>query len=1043
MTLPYPLPRETRSTGPQAFDGVSVTFGPFQFQIFDTLDVRVQIRHAGDAEWSETDAVTIAKVDPDAAYGTFTATFDDVHPATSQYQVVGRRLHQRSLALSRGSGLNLQELEKETTKQGSILQELRRDVTAALFGFLRTLRAPFGEVLAPIPSAADRAQKVLGFDSDGQPVALISAEDVAGAQIYAQAALEARNAAQVAQVLAEEAGDEATAAAAAAVLAEIGAVDAKEATEAARDDVVTGLAAKADLVAGKVPTSQLPDSVLGTVQFQTTWNASTNTPTIPAAAAENRGHYYKVTVAGSTLIDGEDDWQIGDWIISDGTAWSKVDNSEVVVDGNYHAALVFGQTAKATPVNADTFFLTDSAASNGPKKITWQNLKAGVLSSPTMTGNGSINGSWTVGSHVDIGAATGGAAAVRIGGPVGAAWLAPTNLAGSFDYAKQLIFEADGDAVWTAKGGFKTTGILTVTGASGTIAGNEIWHDGNASEKVDDRVGALLQAGTNITVDYNDATNTLIISASGTVSAAAADVSFSPTGGIAATNVQAALAELDTEKAPKNVPSFTGNGAIAGAWQAVYYNAAGNFPGFDYVDTDTGNPGWGRWRGVYDNGTFTQSIRNVVNDAQVAVASRAYVDATGVFEWQWLVSNAVHTRLTSKGLLAPAVHIGGSGRPIQKMEYHGGVSGNVATDTAAFAAAISALPASGGAIELGAGTTLLSSLQTINAAATANILIEGKPGISKIETRGTGGAVKVVFAGAAASPANTNRRLTVQGIKFVTNQTDAGWAIDAEWPTNAGEPGRLFTLRDVDIEGVDQALAHYFTGGLRLKNGKQSYISGFNIKGQSVNTLADYGIYLDNCVQTMIDQAVVYHLGTGLYVTGDSEGVYWTGGSTAVTCGKGIHWETTGATPYQGTALEVNGGHFSCEDFAVLCVNVSNVHVLHSVIQKRELSSNDHAGVVILSNGASAIKGSIHDCLFSRGASSPGANNGIIIGDSGGGGGRGLYQIHHNQGEFLDTFVWLQSGVSGCVVESNKAMTSVTTLVNDQGTGNTVRNNIP
>lgn len=170
MTLPYPLPRETRSTGPQAFDGVSVTFGPFQFKIFDTLDVRVQIRHAGDAEWSETDAVTIAKVDPDATYGTFTATFDDVHPATSQYQVVGRRLHERSMALARGTGLNLQELEKETTKQGTILQELRRDVTSALAGFLRTLRAPFGEVLAPIPSAAERAHKLLAFDAYGQPI---------------------------------------------------------------------------------------------------------------------------------------------------------------------------------------------------------------------------------------------------------------------------------------------------------------------------------------------------------------------------------------------------------------------------------------------------------------------------------------------------------------------------------------------------------------------------------------------------------------------------------------------------------------------------------------------------------------------------------------------------------------------------------------------------------------------------------------------------------------------------------------------------------
>ena len=90
------------------------------------------------------------------------------------------------------------------------------------------------------------------------------------------------------------------------------------------------LANKADLSGGKIPTSQLPDSVLGGVQYQGTWNASTGTPTIPAASSSNKGHYYRVSVAGSTNIDGIAEWKPGDWIVSNGSTWDKIDNSEAV-----------------------------------------------------------------------------------------------------------------------------------------------------------------------------------------------------------------------------------------------------------------------------------------------------------------------------------------------------------------------------------------------------------------------------------------------------------------------------------------------------------------------------------------------------------------------------------------------------------------------------------------------------------------------------------------------------------------------------------------
>lgn len=70
------------------------------------------------------------------------------------------------------------------------------------------------------------------------------------------------------------------------------------------------------------------DASEGPFIYQGTWNASTNSPTIPAAASGNKGQVYIVSTAGSTAIDGESDWKVKDWIVSDGTAWNKIDNTE-------------------------------------------------------------------------------------------------------------------------------------------------------------------------------------------------------------------------------------------------------------------------------------------------------------------------------------------------------------------------------------------------------------------------------------------------------------------------------------------------------------------------------------------------------------------------------------------------------------------------------------------------------------------------------------------------------------------------------------------
>lgn len=97
---------------------------------------------------------------------------------------------------------------------------------------------------------------------------------------------------------------------------------------------------------GKVPMSQLDVAVLGGLNYKGTWNASTNSPAIPTAAIGNKGWYYKVSTAGTTTIDGQNDWGVGDWIVSNGTAWDKIDNSETVQS-------VAGKTGVVTLVKGD------------------------------------------------------------------------------------------------------------------------------------------------------------------------------------------------------------------------------------------------------------------------------------------------------------------------------------------------------------------------------------------------------------------------------------------------------------------------------------------------------------------------------------------------------------------------------------------------------------------------------------------------------------------------------------------------------------------
>ena len=83
-----------------------------------------------------------------------------------------------------------------------------------------------------------------------------------------------------------------------------------------------------NLATGAQIQKAIDDALTGVLQFQGTWNASTNTPAL-ASNVGTSGDYYIVSVAGSTNLNGITDWQLGDWAVFANTTWTKVDNSQV------------------------------------------------------------------------------------------------------------------------------------------------------------------------------------------------------------------------------------------------------------------------------------------------------------------------------------------------------------------------------------------------------------------------------------------------------------------------------------------------------------------------------------------------------------------------------------------------------------------------------------------------------------------------------------------------------------------------------------------
>lgn len=106
---------------------------------------------------------------------------------------------------------------------------------------------------------------------------------------------------------------------------------------------------------GKLTTGQIPDALLGALVYQGVWNASTNSPNL-SALTHTKGKYWKISVAGTTNLDGNAQWNVGDWAVDNGTTYDRLegDSTEVTsVAGRVGAVVLTSSDVGLSSVTND------------------------------------------------------------------------------------------------------------------------------------------------------------------------------------------------------------------------------------------------------------------------------------------------------------------------------------------------------------------------------------------------------------------------------------------------------------------------------------------------------------------------------------------------------------------------------------------------------------------------------------------------------------------------------------------------------------------
>lgn len=119
----------------------------------------------------------------------------------------------------------------------------------------------------------------------------------------------------------------------------------------------------------KVPIANIPDSVLGQLEYKGTWDANNDSPALPSASGV-KGNYYVVSIAG---VYETVDYEVGDWIVSNGTIWEKVDNSDKVSSVNGATGAVVLDTDNISEGSTNQYYTSDRANSDFDTRLATKN----------------------------------------------------------------------------------------------------------------------------------------------------------------------------------------------------------------------------------------------------------------------------------------------------------------------------------------------------------------------------------------------------------------------------------------------------------------------------------------------------------------------------------------------------------------------------------------------------------------------------------------------------------------------------------------------
>jgi hypothetical protein len=132
---------------------------------------------------------------------------------------------------------------------------------------------------------------------------------------------------------------------------------------------ISNLSTRVDQLAADVAAIDTGSSN-SSLNYKGLWNANTNNPTLTSGGGGGvKNDFYIVSDAGSTLIDGVNTWNVGDWIIHNGSIWERVQQA----------------AAPVTSVNAKTGDVVITAADVGLGNVTNES-KTTMFNNPTFTG---------------------------------------------------------------------------------------------------------------------------------------------------------------------------------------------------------------------------------------------------------------------------------------------------------------------------------------------------------------------------------------------------------------------------------------------------------------------------------------------------------------------------------------------------------------------------------------------------------------------------------------------------------------------------------